>query len=167
MKTLLLLRHAKSSWDDPTLADHDRPLKKRGVKAALRMGQVIRDFRLNPELILCSTAVRAKETLKLVLETARISPAIEYLDELFHCPVTGFGDALRRVDNRIHRVMLIGHNPGLEEFLHGLTQQETLMPTAALARVKLDLSEWQKFESSIHGQLDHIWRPRELKDEQD
>ncbi len=74
MKTLLLLRHAKSSWNDPSLADHDRPLKKRGRKAAPRMGRWLQENGLRPDCVLCSTATRARETLQLVLGDANHIP---------------------------------------------------------------------------------------------
>lgn len=90
MKTLLLLRHAKSSWDDATLSDHDRPLKSRGIKAARRMGRLMREQDLCPDRILCSTAVRARETLRLALEESGIDPATEFTERLFHCSPSEF-----------------------------------------------------------------------------
>lgn len=163
MKTLLLLRHAKSCWEDSSLADHDRPLKPRGIKAARRIGQLIDAQNCCPELVLCSTAVRAKETLRLVLAESKAAPAVEYLERLYHCSLDVFGSVLQSIPWDLPAVMLVGHNPGLEEFLSHLTGQPQTMPTGALARIELDLSQWSDFNSTTLGRLADLWRPRELK----
>ena len=163
MKTLLLLRHAKSCWEDSSLADHDRPLKQRGIKAARRIGQLIGTQKCSPELVLCSTAVRAKETLRLVLEEVKGTPPIEYVERLYHCSLDVFISVLRSIPWDLSAVMLVGHNPGLEEFLSHLAGQSQTMPTGALARIELDLSHWSDFNSGTSGRLVDVWRPRELK----
>lgn len=164
MKTLLLLRHAKSDWDDASLPDHDRPLKKRGIKAAGRMGQVLRDEAPHPDLVLCSTAVRAKETLRLALEAANLSPPTEFREDLYHCSPNQFIETLRQVAEPTPTVLLVGHNPGLEEFLSQLCDQPVTIPTATLAQVELDLDTWSEFTDGTRGRLVCIWQPRELDD---
>ena len=166
VKTLLLLRHAKSSWDDSTLDDHDRPLKPRGIKAARRMGRLIREQSLHPELILCSTAVRARQTLHLLLDESGLKPVVELSEQIFHCPPSEFAIVLQGVGETIITVMLVGHNPGMEEFLFQLTGQNETFPTAALAVLELDLSNWLQFSETTRGRLVEIWRPKELQDEQ-
>ena len=167
MKTLLLLRHAKSSWADSALADHDRPLKPRGIKAAHRMGRLLRRHSLHPEAVLCSTAVRARETLRLVLEETGIQPPVAYSEGLFHCPPSEFALTLQQVDAAVTTVLLIGHNPGLEEFLSQLTGHPETLPTAALARLEVDLSDWSQFSETTHARLVDLWRPKELNGEED
>jgi phosphohistidine phosphatase len=163
VKTLLLLRHAKSCWDDSSLPDHDRPLKPRGIKAARRIGQLIGAQNCWPELVLCSTAVRAKETLRLVLEESKSGPAVEYVERLYHCSLDVFVSVLESIPWDLSAVMLVGHNPGLEEFLSRLTGQPQTMPTGALARIELDLPQWSDFNSATAGRLIDLWCPRELK----
>lgn len=163
MKTLLLLRHAKSCWEDSSIADHDRPLKPRGIKAARRIGQLIGAQNCRAELVLCSTAVRAKETLRLVLEESKAAPAVEYVERLYHCSLDVFISVLRGIPGDLSVVMLVGHNPGLEEFLTHLVRQPQTMPTGALARIELDLPQWSDFNSTTPGRLVDLWRPRDLK----
>ena len=164
VKTLLLLRHAKSSWDDPALADHDRPLKPRGIKAARRMGRLILEQSLHPELIVCSTAVRARETLQLVLDESGLKPVVDFSEAIFHCPPSDFAIVLQGIGESIVSVMLVGHNPGMEEFLLQLTGQNETLPTAALAMLELDLSSWSMFCETTRGRLVAMWRPKELED---
>ena len=167
MKTLLLLRHAKSSWDDPALADHDRPLKPRGIKAARRIGRLLHQQGLHPEVILCSTAIRARETLRLVLEEAGFQPPVAYSERLFHCPPSEFAFTLQQVDAAVTTVLLVGHNPGLDDFLWQLTDQPETLPTAALARLELDLSDWSEFNDKSRARLVDLWRPKKLDGEED
>ena len=166
MKTLLLLRHAKSSWDDPSLADHDRPLKPRGIKAAQRMGRLLLEHGLQPEAVLCSTAVRTRETLRLVLEESGLHPPVGYSERLFHCPPSEFALTLQQVDSGVKTVLLVGHNPGLEEFLSQLTGHRETLPTAALVRVELDLSDWSQFSDQTPARQVDVWRPKELDNDQ-
>jgi phosphohistidine phosphatase len=158
-----MLRHAKSSWDEPAQADHDRPLKKRGIKAAGQMGRLLRDKGLRPERVLCSTAVRARETLRLVLLESGLQPDVEYSERIYHCSPSDFVVALQNVRGAIQQVMLVGHNPGMEEFLFQLTGRNEAFPTAALARLNIDLSDWSEFSDDTRGRLIDLWRPKELE----
>lgn len=162
MKTLLLLRHAKSSWEDPALADHDRPLNKRGRKAAPRMGRLLTETGLRPDRVLCSSARRAQETLRLVFEAAGIDIPSDTRRDLYHCDVAEFVAALRGVAEPADCVMIVGHNPGLEDFLVHLTNCREGFPTAALAQIELDLTAWSQFGTGSGGRLVQLWRPREL-----
>ena len=165
MKTLLLLRHAKSNWDDPGLSDHDRPLKRRGINAARQIGKLMCDQKLLPELVVCSTAVRARETLELVLESSKRQPVVEFTEQLYHCPPTEFMAVLQQVDESVSTVMLVGHNPGLEEFLSMLTGSNQLMPTGTLAKVELKIEHWSQLADDSSSRLIHLWRPRDLEND--
>jgi len=164
MRTLLLLRHAKSSWSDPTLDDHERPLKRRGTRAARQMARLINAEHLVPELVLCSTAVRARETLRLVLEESGLTPPVQELERLYHCSPAEFLAVLRDVPADPHTVLIVGHNPGLEEFLALLTGHAEPFPTAALASISLKIDDWSQLDAGIPGELTGLWRPRELDD---
>jgi phosphohistidine phosphatase len=162
MKTLLLMRHAKSSWKDSRLNDHYRPLNKRGQKAAPRMGQLLKDCGLVPDRMLTSSAVRAQSTAQLVAQHAGFSEEIETRSELYHANTETFLFTLQELHDADSLVLLVGHNPGLEEFLELLTGKYERLPTAAVAQVELAITHWQDLEATTTGRLVQTWRPKEL-----
>lgn len=163
MKTLLLLRHAKSSWKDAELDDHDRPLNKRGKQDAPRMGRLLRDEDLLPDVILCSTAKRARKTIERVIEASGFSGPCELDAALYGATPADYLRVLAaRADDQHERVMLVGHNPGMEELLEGLIGSYESLPTAALAQVELDVPSWRELGERPRGKLVHVWRPKEL-----
>ena len=142
-KTLYLLRHAKSSWDDPELADHDRPLAPRGLRNIAALAAHVRAKGISPSLILCSSAQRARETLAGVLPALDTEVEILIEDGLYGAGAAQLIARLREVGESVPSVMLIGHNPGLEDLaarLDGRTSGAPL-PTAALATFEL-AGEW-------------------------
>jgi phosphohistidine phosphatase len=164
MKTLLLLRHAKSSWKDDTITDHERPLNKRGKKTAPLMGHLLRDNQLVPELIVSSTAVRARTTAQAAAEACGYPGEVTLTDELY---LATAGEILRyaqeRTEDTLGRVMLVGHNPGMEEVVNMLSGRREPFPTAALAVFELDIDHWRKLELGVDVELKNVWRPRELE----
>ncbi len=165
MKTLLVLRHAKSSWKDPGLDDHDRPLNKRGKKDAPRMGRLVREEGLIPDLILSSTALRAKNTAQEVAEKSRYPGKIHWESRLYLAGPADIVMVLNEIeDPSADRVMIVGHNPGQEELVRSLAGGQEAFPTAALARVELPVTTWAELELSTTGELTHLWRPKELAD---
>jgi phosphohistidine phosphatase len=162
MKTLLLLRHAKSSWSDPTLADHDRPLNDRGKRDAPRMGELLRDEQLTPDLIVSSTAKRARKTAAKVAECCGYPEEIELSDTLYHGHPRQYLQYLEQVSDENNVVMVVGHNPGMEALLNLLTGQDERMPTAALARIQFDITSWREMAHSPTGELLNLWLPKEL-----
>ncbi len=163
MKTLLILRHGKSSWKNTGLADHDRPLAKRGKRDAPRVGRLLRDENLTPDLILSSTARRALDTAEAVAEASKYEGEIESRPEFYMAGPEAYFRALRALSDNYECVMVIGHNPGLEELVEALTGEDEAMPTAALARVELTLKRWRDLNSETGGRLVNTWRARELK----
>lgn len=143
MLTLTILRHAKSSWDHPGLDDRDRPLNERGLKAAPRIGRHMAELGLRPDLIVCSTAERTRQTLALVLpELGRPQPPVSYEDELYLAEADVLLNRLRSIRGAARHVLLIGHNPGLHDLavdLAGSGDRKSLvrlavkLPTAGLA----------------------------------
>lgn len=162
MKTLLLLRHAKSSWKYPDLADHDRPLNKRGKQAAPRIGQLLRDENLLPDLILSSTAARAQTTARKVAKASGYAGDIRVTRELYEAGPETYLELLRAVADDYTRVLVVGHNPDLEMLLEQLTDEAETLPTAALALVELDINHWQELNEATEGKLVRVWRPKEL-----
>lgn len=166
MKTLLLMRHAKSSWKDSGLKDHERPLNKRGHHDAPLMGQVLVDRELLPQKILCSSAVRARQTAEALREAAGYPSEIDYLDRLYMAEVDEYLNVLRELPDDLERVMVIGHNPSMETVLQLLSGQIEALPTAVIAHLVLPISQWSQLNSNTEGELIEIWRPKELRDDE-
>ena len=162
VKTLVIMRHAKSSWKELGLSDHDRPLNKRGRDDAPKMGRLLRNKKLKPELIISSGAKRARETLKHVIEACGYKQEIRISEALYAAGPEAYIKLLRELDDGYDRVMVVGHNPGLEELLEVLTKEEHILPTAALVWVELPIRRWRELDYSVIGELIDLWRPRQL-----
>ena len=162
MKTLLILLHAKSSWKEEEIDDHERPLNKRGMKDAPRVGELLKEHDLVPEYILSSSAVRARLTAELVAEHSDYDGEIGGGRDLYSFASEDYLDALEQLDDGYSRVMVVGHNPGLEELAQWLTGFYTSLPTAALAVVRLDINHWSEMEEGGRGELMQVFRPKEL-----
>lgn len=163
MKTLLILRHAKA---DRLLgvADHERPLKKRGRRDAERVGTLLRDERNVPDRIVSSTAVRARETAIVVAEACGHRAAVELSEDLYHAAP---GDVLRVLSDLYHdddRVLIVGHNPTFEELLERFIGRYERLSTAALAHVELPIDAWMELDSRTRGELVNLWRPKEIEE---
>ena len=162
MKTVLIMRHAKSSWKKADVEDHDRPLNKRGKRDAARMGALLREQALTPDLILSSTAKRARKTAEAVAEKSGCKEEAKFLRALYPGGPEEFLRVLRGLPASYERVLVIGHNPGVEEFLDMLTGEGNAMPTAAIAQVKLPIENWTDLGPETEGDLINSWSPKEL-----
>ena len=162
MKTLLILRHAKSSSKEPELSDHDRPLNRRGQHDAPRMGQLLSQMSLLPDLILCSTAARARATAESIIKISGFPGDIRYSPDFYLAAPSTWIDAIHQIGDEHDRIMIVGHNPGLETMVQQLTGHDEPFPTAALAQVELPIGSWQKLGWKTSGELVNIWRPKEL-----
>lgn len=171
MLTLTLFRHAKSSWDESTLDDFERPLAPRGLKAAPRMGRALAKLGPSVDLVLCSTAKRTRQTLELVLpELAPNEPPVHFDEALYHgLPEILLERTLKHAGSARH-VMLVGHNPGLEILAARLVDDgddEELrdmaykFPTAAFAQFTFDIDAWADLEIAS-GHLTAFRTPRSL-----
>ena len=166
---LLLLRHAKSSWDDPELADHERPLASRGRRAARALRRHVRDKGLDPQLVLCSSAVRAAQTWDAIRDGIAGDPDIEISDGLYEAGADDLLERLRGVPETVECVLLVGHNPSMEQLaaeLSGPGDPEALAamtfkyPTGGLAQLSFD-GPWAGLApGSAH--LDSFVVPRDL-----
>jgi len=167
MRRLHLLRHVKSSWDDPTLADHDRPLARRGVSAGRRLRAWLQESDVRPDLVICSSALRARATLELVLP-ALGSPEIVVDEGLFHASGDGMLAHLRTLGADVEEALLVGHEPGLSELVLLLAADGGTLParvaekfpTGALATLEGE-REWAALEPGSM-QLVGLVLPREL-----
>jgi phosphohistidine phosphatase len=163
MKTLLLLRHAKSSWKDADLDDHDRPLNKRGKRDAPRMGQLLREEKLVPDLLLSSTAKRARKTAEHVIAESGYRGETRITGDLYLVAGTKLREVVAGLPEPHEKVLLIGHNPGFEELLESLVGAYTPLSTAALAHVELMIDQWAQLAERPAAHLVKVWQPRELE----
>lgn len=162
MKTLLLLRHAKSSRKDNDVRDFDRPLNQRGLKAAPSIGRLIGKRKLQPDLVLSSPAERARQTTQLVFEAAGLKTEVRYDERIYEATGAHLFEIVGQIEEDANVAMLVGHNPGLEELLEALTGEAHNLPTAALAGIELDIEKWNKVRAGA-GRLDWLVTPKELK----
>jgi phosphohistidine phosphatase len=165
MKTLLLMRHGKSSWKHPELPDHDRPLAKNGLRDARRMGELIERRELLPQLVLSSSAVRAADTARIFCEICACTDNIIYEDSLYLAEADTYISQLKALPDSIERVMLVGHNPGLESLLQMLSTRVESLPTAVIAYITLPVKQWSEITNATEGELIEIWRPKEFPEE--
>jgi phosphohistidine phosphatase len=167
MKTLLLMRHAKSSWNHPELADHDRPLNKRGKRDAPAMGEYVAEQELVPDLVISSTAVRARKTAEKVARAfgEKIEPVL--FPELYHAEPPNYESVLCGLSDQYSRVLLVSHNPGIEEILALLAGVDEAVPTATVAWIELPIESWGQFSVDVQGELITVWKPHELFEDVD
>ena len=166
MKTLYVLRHAKSSWDDAELADFDRPLNERGEITAPFVGKFMATNGFIPEVIVSSSAVRARETARLAKEGARFTADVIHDERIYEASPRTLQTVTSSIDDRFESAMLVGHNPGMEGFVKLLTGRLQEMPTAALAVIDLDIERWSDIDSGL-GSIRRVVRPKEeMKKEQ-
>jgi phosphohistidine phosphatase len=168
-RTLFLLRHAKSGWDDPALADFDRPLAPRGRQAAPLVGREMKKRGWLPDLALVSSARRTVETWKLAAAEFSEEPAVQFSRALYHAGPQELIAALRAVPESCRSVILVGHNPGLEELAvmlagagsdpNALGAVKEKFPTGALARFEFD-EPWTELRTTT---LTHFLRPKDLE----
>ncbi len=170
MRTLYLLRHAKSSWKDGSLRDFDRPLKGRGREAAEQIGQVLAEQIANASgadkvapLVISSPAVRARETTQLVLKSADLTTDPRFDERIYEADVPALLDVVGSIPNSSSTAMLVGHNPGFENLLSYLTGDDRHMPTCALARIEFDAASWSDI-SENSGRLVSFVTPKDLPD---
>ncbi|SDE70892.1 SixA phosphatase family protein [Rhodospira trueperi] len=173
MKRLYLFRHAKSSWEHPNLEDHDRPLAPRGEHAATAMGAVLEGLSPRPAWVLCSTAVRARQTHDLARHGLADIPASAVLVEpdLYTFEASALRQRLQRLDDGVPSVLVIAHNPALEDLARDLTTGDDgsarrrlrrKFPTAALAVLALDVARWADLAPG-RGHVADFIRPADLE----
>jgi phosphohistidine phosphatase len=161
MKTLLLLRHAKSDWDDTSLRDFDRPLAARGERDAPRIGKALRKRGPLPDLIISSPAVRAKATIEAVIEAAKLKLAIRFDETIYGASSPELMKLIRRSPDGNSCVLLVGHNPGFEDLVGRLTGSHERMPTAALACIDFQINRWDDVKDG-EGKLEWLLIPKHL-----
>jgi len=161
MKTLFLLRHAKSSWNDSSLQDFDRPLNARGLKGAELIGTFIKKEKVSFDLVLSSPAVRARETIEIVLKTAKLPVEVRYDQRIYDASPPALIEVITQIDEDKKKVLLVGHNPGIERLLEMLAGGITHVATGTFAKIDLKAAKWTNILASP-GSLDWVVKPKEL-----
>ena len=162
MKKVFLMRHAKSSWKDSNVPDHERPLKKRGEKDAETMAKLLKKKKLTPDSILCSSAERAHQTAVILKDKCNLKGKINYFDKLYMAEVPDLVSVVKKTSNKDKSVLVIGHNPGMEAFLQRLTGKVETLPTASIAYITLPIDDWEDLNDEVEGKLKKLWRPKDL-----
>ncbi|WP_136619978.1 MULTISPECIES: SixA phosphatase family protein [Mesorhizobium] len=168
MRQLLLLRHAKSSWNDPGLDDFDRALAERGLMAARLMGRELAARDWLPELVLVSPALRSRDTWRLVATELPAHPQVVFAKALYDASAADILSQLHQTDPASNSLLVVAHNPGLEDLARQLVgpgseakarkKLEEKFPTSALARFIFE-SDWSSLSSA---RLTHCLRPKDL-----
>lgn len=167
MKLLVLIRHAKSSWDDLSLSDFDRPLNDRGKKDAPRMARRFKERKITPDLLYSSPAKRALRTCKVFAEKLDIPESSIRTDEsLYHAEEEKLLGLCRKLKDKQNIVLLFGHNPGLTDFTNLLTGEKLLnIPTCGIAAIRFRIKSWKDIAAG-KGKLDFLDFPKKNKRKQ-
>jgi phosphohistidine phosphatase len=160
MKTLLIMRHAKSSWEDSSMSDYERPLNERGIKTSPFIGRVMQENNLQPDSILSSPAKRAMQTALLVKDGGALNAEIVYNDKIYEASPFQLLEIITATPSDINTLMLIGHNPGMEGLLKLLTGETHSIPTAALIKVRLNVVNWEDTYNDC-GAIEMFIKPRD------
>ena len=169
MRTVILLRHGKSSWSDSTLADIDRPLAPRGERASRRIAKYIRRKRIRPTLVLCSPSLRTRQTLEAIEPSLGKGYSIELVPQLYAASERELLEQLQALPESVSSVMLIGHNPGLQNLAlvlasrgADLPQLEEKFPTGVLATLVVHSESWAGLSPGDAELVDYVV-PRQLR----
>jgi phosphohistidine phosphatase len=163
MRTLYLLRHAKSSWSDASLRDFDRPLNDRGREAAKQIGERLASEKLNEPVVICSPALRTRQTAEIVFASAGLSVEEHFDERVYEASLGDLLQVVSEIDDNEELAILIGHNPGFAELLATLTGERRDVPTCALAKITFAVASWRDVRTG-EGNLEWFITPKELPD---
>ena len=164
MKSLFLLRHAKSSWDNPQHSDFERPLSKRGISDAILLSKYIQKHSISFDLILSSPSERTQSTLDLVLSSLNPIPSTVFKESIYHASASALSQLIKEQDEEINNVLVIGHNPGLHILTESLTDESIIkFPTCAFAKLT-NFNHWKDLDAGILD-LESLITPKELKND--
>ena len=162
MKSILLFRHGKSNWKAQYDNDHERPLSKRGVKAAKLMGKYAFQIKQVPDKIISSTALRAKSTAELAVKFGNWNSDFSLDSDIYHCSTETLQTIVAKQDPNINYICLVGHQPTFSFFLNEITGENLLtFPTASMAKINLTIDRWKEIEPG-KGFLSWFKSPKEL-----
>ena len=158
-KTLLLMRHGKSSWKDKKIPDYERPLKKRGKAASSEIGKILRENELIPQAIFSSPALRASETAEIVAKESGFPGKVTFIDSFYMAEPDVYINYLKGLDDSLERVMIVSHNPGLEAFMQLLDGRLEALPTGSMVYLCLNINHWSDLSFETDAELIGFWDP--------
>ena len=158
-KTLLLMRHGKSSWKDKKIPDYERPLKKRGKAASAEIGKILRENELIPQAILSSPALRASETAEIVAKESGFPGKITFIYSFYMAEPDVYINYLKGLDDSLERVMIVSHNPGLEAFMQLLDGRLEALPTGSMVYLCLNINHWSNLSFETDAEMIGFWDP--------
>jgi len=144
-RTLIMIRHAKSSWANPLQSDFDRPLNERGKRDAPEMGKLLKETGIQPDLIISSTAKRTRQTTKRIAEALGYDFAtVKWEEKLYHCVPSVFEELLYELEESVKTVIIVAHNPGITEFVNSFSPEFSIpnMPTCGVVGAQLEAADW-------------------------
>jgi phosphohistidine phosphatase len=147
-RTLVMIRHAKSSWANPLQSDFERPLNERGTQDAPAMGEKLKKLGIIPDLIIASTAKRTKQTAKKIAKAVGYDPDnIKWEEKLYHCIPSVFEEVIFEVSDAVKTIFIVAHNPGITGFVNQLSPEFCIdnMPTCAVVAAYVETNEWSGF----------------------
>jgi phosphohistidine phosphatase len=163
MKTLLLLRHAKTSLTDPMLSDNIRPLTYQGKKDVSIIGSILKNKNLIPDIIICSTAKRAVETSKLIAEYVNYHNEIHLSKVLYQTTAKDYINVISEIPDKNNIVLLVGHNPILETLVEIITNELRIMKTCSLVHIVLSINSWVELKTPTKGKLIELFDIKSLE----
>jgi len=165
MRSLYLVRHAKSSWDSPELSDHQRPLNKRGKKDAPKMGKLLRERNELPDLMISSTAKRAFSTAKRIAEELGYKiKDIEKNEMLYMADTNEYYNIIRKAPKKVYKLMLFSHNYGITYFANNISNSNIdNIPTCGVVRIDFEIDSWKDIENQ-KGNLIYFEYPKKYPD---
>jgi phosphohistidine phosphatase len=164
MKEIILMRHAKSSWKDSELKDFDRPLNKRGKKDAPNMGKILLEHDAVPDRIFSSSAKRARLTAKAVAKSIAYEDDVIFMEELYLAEAETILGIIENQPDDLNRIMVVGHNPGMEWFLQMMCGKVVSLPTAAVVQIRVPVDHWSDLDEDVEGELLNRWKPKKEDD---
>lgn len=155
MKTLYLIRHAKSSWDDLSLEDFERPLNTRGKQDAPKMGKRLKKLKIMPDLVVSSPAKRAAKTAKKITkEIGYAAEDIAFIDNLYHASMNDLLHIVQNIPSSVDNLMLFGHNPGLTDFANAVCENDIdNIVTAGVYTLQFEVNDWNQIKFNKKGKL--------------
>ena len=160
MKTIYLIRHAKSSWEDLNLDDHERPLNERGKKDAGRMARYLEGIGIQPEICLCSTSKRTKETYSYFTPIFMGLP-LSLLRKLYHASVDNIVHEIKSIDNNYDKSFLFGHNNGISEFVSIIQNKQVSLSTCSFTEILFDVDDWKEIDL-LNARINAAKAPKDL-----
>ncbi len=161
-RQLILMRHAKSDWSSEGMADHDRSLNERGKRDAPDMADWLVEKKHTPDKVLCSSATRTRQTLRMMLKAFKPEPQIQFDEMLYLASPGTIAEVIAANGADARNLMVIAHNPGMSLLVSELAGEERDMPTAAIAIFEISIDHWHQFDLRSPAEMTHLMRPKGL-----